>query len=198
VTVNLTVGSLLGVVAVGVFGSSPRELGFHASRWGVVAAAGAAAVALAAPLYLLALFESSASLVADERAADLSASEVAFEALVRIPFGTALFEEFAFRGVLFGLFARRGKFFGTIASSAAFGLWHIRPTIEVVDANALHAQAQLVTLLVVGAVVVTGVAGLAFCWLRIRGGGIWAPAVLHAAVNSLSLVAAVVAHARQA
>jgi CAAX protease family protein len=194
VAVNLTVGIVLAAISLGPLSSNPRELGIKGNRAKFVTAAGFATVALVAPLYVLALFEPSAHLLADDRVADLSASQVAFQALIRIPFGTALFEEFVFRGMLFGVLSRRGVLFGAIASSAPFGLWHIRPTMEVIDANAPDADAALVGLLVLAAVMVTAAAGLGFCWLRTRGGGIWAPTVLHAGINSLSLVAAAIAH----
>jgi membrane protease YdiL (CAAX protease family) len=194
VTVNLTVGIVLAAISLGPLRSNPRELGVKDNRARFVAAAGLAAVALVAPLFLLALFEQSAHLVADDRVAELSASQVAFQALIRIPFGTALFEEFAFRGVLFGVLSRRGVLFGAVASSVPFGLWHIRPTLEVIDANSPDAHAAVVGSLVLAAVMVTAAAGLGFCWLRTKGGGIWAPTVLHAGINSLSLVAAAIAH----
>jgi membrane protease YdiL (CAAX protease family) len=195
VTVNLVVGVVLGAIALWLLRSNPRELGIEGNTSRVAAMAGIASVVLVAPLYVLALLEPTAQLIADERVAELSASQVAFQALIRIPLGTALFEEFAFRGVLFGLFSRRGFLFGAVASSVPFGLWHIRPAMEAVDANAPDAHASLVGLLVFSAVAVTAVAGLGFCWLRRRGGGILAPTVLHAGVNSLSLVASAIAHA---
>jgi CAAX protease family protein len=198
VTVNLTVGVVLGVIALRLLRSNPRELGIEGNSSRVAAMAGVASVVLVAPLYVLALLEPTAQLIADERVAELSDSQVAFQALIRIPLGTALFEEFAFRGVLFGVFSRRGFLFGAVASSVPFGLWHIRPALEVVDANAPDAHASLVGLLVVSAVVVTAAAGVGFCWLRRIGGGILAPTVLHAGVNSLSLVASAIAHARLA
>jgi membrane protease YdiL (CAAX protease family) len=194
VAVNLTVGIFLAVISLGPLRSNPRELGIKGNRARFVAGAGLAAVALVAPLYVLALFEPSAHLVADDRVADLSALQVAFQALIRIPFGTALFEEFAFRGVLFGILSRRGVLFGAAASSVSFGLWHIRPTLEVIDANAPDAHAALVGLLVLAAVMVTAGAGLGFCWLRTKGGGILAPTVLHGGINSLALVVAAIAH----
>ena len=46
----------------------------------------------------------------DERVAGMSAGQVAFAAAVRVPVGTALFEEMAFRGVLLAMLVRR---FGT-------------------------------------------------------------------------------------
>ncbi len=198
VAVNLTVGVVVGAIALGLLSSDPRELGIKGNRSRVVTAAGLGAAGLVAPLYALAFFEPSAQLIADDRVAELSGSQVAFQALIRIPLGTALFEEFVFRGVLFGVFSRRGNLFGAVASSVPFGMWHIRPTLEVIDANAPGAQTACVVLLVLAAVIVTAAAGLGLCWLRIKGGGIWAPTVLHAGINSLSLVAAAIAHAQLA
>jgi len=194
VVANLSVGVLLAAIARGLLASNAKELGLRRGRPKVTAAAGGAAVALVAPLYLFAAFEPTARLIADDRVAQLSVAGVAFQALIRIPFGTALFEEFAFRGVLFGLFSRRGRLFGAIASSVPFGLWHIRPTLQLIDVNTAEAQPALVGLFVTGAVAITAAAGLAFCWLRIKGRGIWAPVAFHAGVNSLSLVAAAIAH----
>ncbi len=194
VWVNVLVGFLLGGSALGPLGSDTRELGVKGNRPRVVLAAGAGALALVIPLFVLAAFESTARFVADERAAGLSGEQIAFETLIRIPIGTALFEEFAFRGALFGLFSRRGRLFGAVASSIAFGLWHIRPTVEAIEANTSNASAAATTVLVVTAVVVTGVVGAALCWLRVRGGGIGAPWAFHAVVNSLALVAATIAH----
>jgi uncharacterized protein len=198
VAVNLSVGVVVGAIALGLVSSDPRELGIKGNRSRVVMATGLGAAGLVAPLYALALFEPSAQLIADDRVAELSGSQVAFQALIRIPLGTALFEEFAFRGALFGVFSRRGNLFGAVASSVPFGLWHIRPTLEVIDANAPGAQTAYVVLLVLAAVIVTAAAGLGLCWLRTKGGGIWAPMVLHAGINSLSLVAAAIAHAQLA
>lgn len=195
VVVNLAVGFLLVLAAVLLLGSNPAELGLIRSRPGIVLAAGVVAVVLALPLFGLALFERIAHLVADDRVASLSASEVAFYVLVRIPVGTALFEELAFRGVLFGLMSRWGIAFGAIASSIAFGLWHIRPAYELVLINSPATGRVNAGLFVFAAVLITTLAGLAFSWLRMMGRGIWAPVAFHAGINSLALLAAIVAHA---
>ena len=51
--------------------------------------------------------------------------------------------------------------------------------------------------LVVGAVVVTFLAGLGFAWLRLRSRSLVAPVLAHVATNGLALVAAwAVAHQR--
>ena len=61
----------------------------------------------------------------DERVAGMSAGQVAFAAAVRVPVGTALFEEMAFRGVLLAMLVRRfGTAWGVAGSSLAFGIWH--------------------------------------------------------------------------
>jgi membrane protease YdiL (CAAX protease family) len=194
VGVNSLVGIALGGIALAPLHSNARELGLVGNRPRVVLAVGSAAVAVALPLFALAVSDSTAHFVADERAAGLDGAQIAFQALIRIPIGTALFEEFAFRGVLLGLFSRRGRVFGVVASSVAFGLWHMRPTVEVIEANSSETSVWATTALVGAAVVATGLAGAALCWLRRRGGGVAAPWAFHAVMNSLALVAATIAH----
>lgn len=54
----------------------------------------------------------------------------------RIPRGTALGEEAMFRGALLGLFLRRHtRPTAVLASSTRFGLWHVLPTLDTLDAN---------------------------------------------------------------
>jgi membrane protease YdiL (CAAX protease family) len=194
VGVNSLVGIALGGLALGPLRSNARDLGLAGNRPRVVLTAGAAAAAVVIPLFALAASDSTARFVADERAAGLDGAQIAFQALIRIPIGTALFEEFAFRGVLLGLFSRRGRAFGVVASSVAFGLWHIRPTMDIIEANIADASAAASASLVAAAVVTTGLAGAALCWLRRRGGGVAAPWAFHAVMNSLALVAATIAH----
>ena len=77
-----------------------------------------------------------------------------FAALVRIPLGTAVLEEVAFRGVLPGLVGG-GWWRATLVSSGLFGLWHVLPSTAM-SANAgveaalggwgLAAQAALAVL----------------------------------------------------
>jgi hypothetical protein len=59
-----------------------------------------------------------------------------YQVLVRIPLGTALFEEVAFRGVLLGAWRRAGLRAAGAATSALFGLWHVVPTLGRLDLNA--------------------------------------------------------------
>ncbi|MDJ0498004.1 MAG: type II CAAX endopeptidase family protein [Acidimicrobiia bacterium] len=127
----------------------------------------------------------------DARAQDMSVGLLAYRALVRIPLGTALLEEFAFRGVLFGAWCRIARpLWAAAGSSLVFGLWHIRPSIELLDTNGLALASAGRVGAVAGAIAATTLAGLVFCWLRVRSRSLLAPYIAHAATNSFALVGA--------
>lgn len=127
----------------------------------------------------------------DERLAETSGWSVLWLALVRVPFGTVLLEEVAFRGVLYGLFRRHfGPWPATIASSVLFGLWHILPTIPLANSVPAIGQAlgpgvdaSLVSVLI--AVGFTTLAGIGFVLLRRWSHSLLAPSLVHCATNSL-------------
>ncbi|MEV6654033.1 CPBP family intramembrane glutamic endopeptidase [Streptomyces sp. NPDC051219] len=154
-------------------------------RWGVVLV-GAVLV-----VYLLGLampFTREAFL--DERAAGLTPEQLVFRVLVRVPLGTVLLEEIAFRGVLWAMVERRwGTTWATASSSVLFGLWHVQPARGLTRANAA-AEAVFgtsrtgVALSVTLAVLGTAVAGVFFCELRRRSGSLIPPVALHCALNS--------------
>lgn len=130
-------------------------------------------------------------LLEDARVAGAGWGLLAYRALVRIPLGTVLLEEVAFRGVLLAAWRRSwGTWPAVAGSSAVFGLWHVRPTLELLDANDVASGAAAAAAAVAGAVVLTTVGGAVFCWMRLRSGSLVAPMLAHAALNSLSLVAA--------
>lgn len=170
----------LGPSQVGLSGLGPGL------RWGgaiVAIIAVGLAVALAVPALR--------PLLADRRVAGITTAALAWRTLVRIPIGTALLEEVAFRGVLHGLFDEaRGVLWAVAGSAAAFGLWHIGPALELVRANRFGWGPGLTALFVAGAVVGTAAGGVVLSWLRIRTGGIVAPLVVHASANSLATLAA--------
>lgn len=113
---------------------------------------------------------------------DASGSERLYQTLIRIPVGTAAFEELAFRGVLLALFCRRFSAAAAVTlNSALFGLWHIVPTIATARANDIVGLDRVG--LLIGSVVVTFAGGLVFCALRQRGGHLIAPVMLHVAFN---------------
>jgi uncharacterized protein len=108
---------------------------------------------------------------------------------------TAIPEEFAFRGVLLGSGLKMwGQWRASLITSVLFGLWHIAPTLHTMTDNHVFRGASASTggrvLLVLGAVAVTFVAGLAFCWLRLRSKSLIAPVIAHAATDGLALAVA--------
>jgi uncharacterized protein len=176
-------------------GYSPSTLGLYSGdvasglRWG------AAAFALVAVVIASALATPAAQpWLQDGRIAGKTGAEVAFLALVRIPLGTVVLEEVAFRGVLFGAWRRlRGTVPAVVGSSLVFGLWHVVPTMDLLDANDLATDPAARLGAIVAAVGFTAVAGVLFCLLRIVSGSVLAPMLAHTATNSLAAGAAHVA-----
>ena len=113
-----------------------------------------------------------------------------YQAFLRIPFGTVLLEEVAFRGVLPGLFMLRwGVLRGCIAASACFGLWHVLPALTLNEVNPVATRvfgtgAGGVAIAVVFAVCSTAIVGMWFCWLRLRSGSVLTTMMAHVASNS--------------
>jgi membrane protease YdiL (CAAX protease family) len=116
----------------------------------------------------------------------------AYHALLRIPFGTALMEETAFRAVLPAVLALRwGVLRGCIAASVLFGFWHVLPSLGLHKANStvsnlLGTGAVGVVVTVALTVVGTAVVGLLWCWIRYRSGSILATILGHVATNSVA------------
>jgi uncharacterized protein len=187
----LVTAAALVAVAVRVGGLGPAELGLGRDEVRRGLAFGlAAAAAVAAVLAAAAAWPATRGLFEDRRAGGASAAAVAYLALVRVPLGTVVVEETLFRGVLLGLALRRWPA-GTAAaaSSAAFGLWHLLPARQVTSFNpvtdALAGDPLTRAVGVAVAVAGTALAGLVFCWLRLRSGSLLAPTLAHWATNGL-------------
>jgi membrane protease YdiL (CAAX protease family) len=181
VAVNLVLGIVLvgGARAVGIswhaLGLDPSGLGSGAV-WGLGAAAVVllgGAVVMATPLR---------GSLADVRAVDMAPRTLAFHYLVRIPFGTALFEEVVFRGFLLALWAVEGPA-AIFVSSAAFGLWHIGATLDLLRANRPHAGGETKVLVICIGMGVTFVGGMGFALLRVASESLLAPVMAHATIN---------------
>jgi uncharacterized protein len=173
-------------------GLAPIDVG-SGMRWGAVAVAVVAA-AVGIGVLLADQVPLIAALLGDQRAA-LPPDELVYQAGLRIPVGTALFEELAFRGVLFAVLVRvSGPWRATLLSSAVFGLWHVAPTIVALEVNDVVATEPAGVGAIVGAVAVTAAAGVAFSVLRWRSRSLVAPILAHWATNALGLLAAAAAH----
>lgn len=168
-------------------GLAPADLGLGAAglrqglRWAPVLAGAVLVVFL-----LLLAVPATREVFRDARAADLSAQELLWRILVRVPFGTVLLEETAFRGVLWAMIRRRrGTVWATVVSSLLFGMWHLLPSRGLGRSNAAVAAAfgGSGTATVVAAVAAMAVAGAVLCGLRQRSGSLLAPTAVHWAVN---------------
>lgn len=158
-------------------------------RWGAVCSA-AVVVTVAGGAALADVLEPIGKLLDDDRAA-LEPREVAAATLVRIPLGTALFEEVAFRGVLAAACRRAmAPPLATTWSNLVFGLWHVAPTIVTLRINDADPRSRAGVATVAMAVVATTAAGALLDALRERSGSLAAPVLAHWAVNASGLVAA--------
>lgn len=196
VPANLALTLAVVAVAFGPLGLDAQALGFGGGQGAGLVLGIAAGAAVAAPLFLALGSRRTAGAVADRRMEGLGNRELAWRALVRVPLGTALCEEVLFRGVLYA--ALGGSWSAALWSSAAFGLWHIAPTYNLLEENRSATSPAAAAGKVAAGIVLTAAAGMFLVWLRIAGGGIAAPFGFHAAVNSLGTVAAALALRRRA
>jgi membrane protease YdiL (CAAX protease family) len=195
--VYISVILLVAVLALTAWtaGAACADLGLDRSdvRAGVRYGAGAFGIVLLV-LVVAALIPLTNGFLHDSRA-QISGGRLLYELGVSILLLTAIPEEFAFRGVLLGSALRLwGPWRASLITSALFGLWHIVPTLHTMSDNrAVAGAANSVAgevLVVLGSVAVTSVAGLIFCWLRLRSRSLIAPVMGHAAVNGLALTVA--------
>lgn len=190
VPLNVAAAALL-IVFARAGGAGDSELGLRRDRVrrGLLvgaAAAGAMTLLVAAG----ALIPWTRSFFEDERAAGVGIAGLLYQAVVRIPLGTALFEEVAFRGVVFGLGLRLWPMKASAAVSAfLFGLWHVLPALDVAEGNAGAGDIPTAAMAIV-AVLSTAIAGLVFVWVRLRAGSLIAPVLMHAATNAAAFTAA--------
>ena len=189
VPANLCAAAVLLALAPSALGLSAEELGLAGPHATGAAGGLAAGLALGLPLLAAARTHRGARVLADARVRHLRGGELVYQALVRVPLGTALLEELAFRGVLFGAWRGYGDGVAAVVSCAVFGLWHVAPATTMVRVNAPAARPALVARAVAGTVLVTAAAGAALLWLRVETGSLAAPFAAHAAVNSLATVA---------
>jgi uncharacterized protein len=130
----------------------------------------------------------------DGRMGTLGLGALLWVTLIRIPLGTVLLEEVAFRGVLPALFGggERWRWGPVLAASALFGLWHVLPSLALTQNAAVGAVFGGVPIAVISivAVLASAVAGIVLYWWRHAGRGLIAPMLVHIATNSGGVIAA--------
>jgi membrane protease YdiL (CAAX protease family) len=179
-----------GVVGLGAMaGLSAGDMGLtiHHAQPGAGLVVGLAVVGSAMVVAAAAL-PTTRRLFADRRMAGVGPAGTAYRAVVRIPLGTVLLEEVAFRGVLLGLLGTVVPLGWAVAVSCVlFGLWHIVPTAALLDVNCVARDRALI---LAGSVAAMAAAGLLLCWLRLATGGVATPAAIHVSVTATATVAA--------
>ncbi len=132
----------------------------------------------------------------DERIVDASVISVLFQALVRVPLATALYEEVLFRGIVFGMLMHRLKpIYAGVLTSVLFGLWHILPTLQTIETNPAGDAFTGIpgtTIAILGSVMATGAAGLGFLLVRLYANSTWASVLMHIGTNSVAMLGSLV------
>lgn len=188
VPLNLSVAAV--VVVLALLEVRPADLGFREWRrgllWGGVVVAGGLA------LYVIGLVTPGLrGLFSDSRVSG-GADRLLYETLVRIPLGTVVLEEVAFRGALPAVLARHTtRLRAVIIASLLFGFWHVLPSLGLGEINPvlddLLGDGWIGTLAgVVLAVAGTFVAGLWLSFLRYGSGSLLAPVLAHIGSNSVA------------
>jgi CAAX protease family protein len=190
IQVNLTATAAL-LTAAAASGLSPADLGLGRGWWRPGGLAAGLAAGTGAGWVLIAAVPATRGILADRRVTSFAPSAVAYQAAIRIPAGTVLWEEVAFRGVLQAALRRIMPERTAIGLTAAvFGVWHIRPTIAALRANGLgESRAQAACLGIAGSAAMA-LPGLLLSCLRERSGRLTGPALLHLAANSGAMIAA--------
>ncbi|QWF78433.1 CPBP family intramembrane glutamic endopeptidase [Amycolatopsis sp. CA-230715] len=173
-------------------GVRAHELGFDRRFLARSALAGLFGMAVVSALFAIA-FVLARPVFDDGRIGHPGAGQLLVLALVRIPFGTVLVEEVAFRGVLPALFGggERWRWKPVLCASALFGLWHLLPSLALKENAAVHAALGGVPWLIpILAMLAAAAVGVVFCWWRYAAHGVLTTILIHFATNSGGLVLA--------
>ena len=184
---NVVVVAALVVVARSC-GLTAEELGWQ--RWRRGAAFGATLAFLTLVVLLIGLAVPAMNELYEDDRVDGAVGLWLYHALVRIPFGTVLLEEMAFRSVVPAAAAvHLGVRRGALVASVLFGLWHVLPALGLGDVNPVFEDvfgtgAWGTIVAVLFAVVGTTIVGLWWCWIRYWSGSVLATMIAHVASNS--------------
>lgn len=193
----VSVALLTGVLVLIAWsaGTTLADLGLGRANAGVGLRYGTGAFGIVLLVLIVAAVIPATNGFLHDSRAQISGGRLTYELGVSIVLLTAIPEEFAFRSVLLGSALRLwGPWRASLVTSALFGLWHIAPTLHTMSDNravrGLAASVGGQVLLVLGSIAVTFVAGLVFCWLRLRSRSLIAPVMAHIATNGLALTVA--------
>jgi membrane protease YdiL (CAAX protease family) len=178
------------LAAAGASGLTAEEIGLGRGAWRPGRLASALAAATVGGYLAAAAMPVTRPLLEDKRVTTLDGPGLAYQVAFRIPVGTVLWEEIAFRGVLQAALRRVMPEPAAIAvASGVFGIWHIRPTAAALRVNQLAGD-RLFAARVTAGVAATAAGGALFSWLRARSGSLAAPVLLHLTTNCAGPVVA--------
>ncbi len=183
------VAVVLAIVAMARNRCGWRELGFGSWRRGALF--GGVLVVATAVVLTMGLAMPAVNKLFEDRRVEGGVLTLLYQVLIRIPLGTVLLEEVAFRSVLPALAARRrGVIRGSIVASVLFGMWHVLPALNLNKVNPIARDvfgggAGGKAVAVIFAIVGTMLAGLWFCFVRYRSRSILASMLGHVATNSI-------------
>jgi uncharacterized protein len=179
------------LAAAAASGLTAADLGLGRGTWRPGRLGSGLPAATAAGWLVAAAVPATRPLLNDKRIASLDGRGLVYQVAFRIPVGTVLWEEIAFRGVLQAALRRVMPEPAAIAvTSGVFGVWHIRPTAAALRVNGLAGDRGQVRARVAAGVAASAGAGVLFSWLRARSGSLAAPVLLHLATNCVGLVVA--------
>lgn len=187
--VNTTAAAALIVLAV-TAGVTPAAIGLTVGRRTIVAAV----IGLASVSAVLAVgwvLPYTREVFTSSPAASISSADLLWAVLIRVPFGTVLLEEVAFRGVLpalLGAHGQRWRWRPMLGASVLFGLFHLFPAMRLAQCDGLAVHSLFCPagpVLGPAAIMVVAMGlGVALCAVRHIGGGLLAPFAVHTAANS--------------
>ncbi|HEX8598750.1 MAG TPA: CPBP family intramembrane glutamic endopeptidase [Chloroflexia bacterium] len=128
----------------------------------------------------------------------MSRCQLVQDLLVGVPVNISLLEELLFRGLIFSALRRNHSLAVSLAgASAAFAGWHFSVTYTTAAQTNLATAARLPAFLkpfvqplaVIGGMLTTGLAGVAFGLVRHRTGNLAGPIVAHWLVDSIMIYA---------
>ena len=168
-------------------GLTAADVGLGRDTWRPGGVGSGLAAAAAGGWLVAAALPATRPFLNDKRITALTGRALAYQVAVRIPVGTVLWEETAFRGVLQAALRRvMSERAAIVVTSGVFGIWHIRPTSEALRINGLADDRAQATAGIAAAVAVTTAGGVLLSWLQARSGSLAAPVLLHLATNCVA------------